>query len=319
VIPIGRDLENKKISKIIFYCNEGIAKFSKATIITPIKGSGIFFEPKNEITKARDAKIKIDKIEIKRDRNDNLDDIVKGISLNIKKKSKIPISIKIEPDIEKAIDKIKKFVIAYNGYLDYTMEITKAGITSKLGDYKKIKNKSGLFLGDMTILRLENTLKTAIGEAYPSMAKDPVRILSQVGISTGALNSSWNTIKEGKLIIDEEKLRKSIMNNPEGIKQFFGCDTDGDNREDNGLAFRINNILTPYILTGNSIITSKIALEENSIKMTDDRIGRLQDHLKKYEDKLRRKFAAMEKSISGANVQKNWMKSNLKGMQKQDN
>lgn len=312
-MPVGIDFSGKIISKIVFYCNDGIATFSDVRIITPLKGYGIL-EPKNIITKANDAKLKVDGIEVVRDKNNNLDDVLKGVTLNIRNTSKIPVSLTIEPDIEKAVDKIKKFVQLYNEYLDYNKQLTKASKTTKPGEYNKVKYTSGPFVGDMTISRLENSLKTVIGEAYHSMADKPIRIFPQIGVSTGAINADWESIKEGKLLIDEEMLKKVIMDNPEGILEFFGSDTDGDDRIDNGLGYRLVYTVKPYIQTGKNIIVAKIDMEDNAIKSSEDRIERQKEHLKKYEDKLRRKFTAMEKAVSGAKSQGNWMKSQMKGM-----
>ncbi|MDY6933253.1 MAG: flagellar filament capping protein FliD [Spirochaetota bacterium] len=313
LIPIGKEFAGRSISKVIFYCNEGEVRFSNVKIITPLKGIGIL-EPKNVITEAKDAKLKIDGIEIVRDKNNNLDDVIKGASLNLRNKSREPVTLTIEPDIEKAIEKIKKFVKDYNDYLDYNRTLTKAEMTNKLGEYKKIKYKSGLFIGDMTIARIENALKTATSGAYPSMSDKPIKILPQIGISTGAINAEWETIKEGKLIIDEVKVYDNIRDNPDGVGEFFGSDTDGDNRIDHGFGFRVENILKPYIRAGKNIILAKIDLEDISIKRTEERIERHQVHLREYENKLRRKFSAMEKSISGAKMQQNWMKMQMKGM-----
>jgi len=312
-VSLGKDFAGKDISKVIFYCNEGECIFSNAKIITPLKGKGILI-PKNLITKASDAKLKVDGIEIVRNRNNNLDDVVKGVSIDLRKKSKDPISVTIEPDIEKAIMVIKKFVEEYNKYLDYNRELTKAEKVDKPGEFKKAQFRSGLFVGDMTIARIENALKTAASGAYPNIADKPIKILPQIGISTGAINAEWESIKEGKLVIDEDKLYNIILDNPEGVKEFFGSDSDGDNRIDNGFAYRIENILKPYVRSGKNIIAAKIDLELNAIKRADDRIVRHQEHLKKYEDKLRRKFATMEKAISGAKMQGNWMKTQMKGL-----
>lgn len=314
VIPFGSDFEGKKISKIIFYCNEGSVEYSNIEIITPVKGTGLF-EPKNEIKKASDAKIKVDGVEVVRDSNDNLNDIIKGLSLSLRGASKTPVRLTIESDTEKAAGKIKKFIKAYNDYLDYNKEITKVAKVEKPGDYEKSRYQNGPFVGDMTILNLENSLKKAVGDAYPNRAEDPIRILVQCGISTGEINAAWESIKEGKLFVDDTKLQNIIINNPVGIKEFFGSDTDGDNRTDNGLAYRISYLLKPYLMSGKNIIVSKIDLENESIKQADDKIERHQEHLKKYEAKLREKFAAMEKSISGAKAQGNWMKSQMDGLQ----
>lgn len=309
VLPIGIDFDGKSVSKIIFYCNEGSAKYADANITTPVKGTGIL-EPKTIIKAASDAKIDLDGVELLRDKNDNLNDVIKGVNLNLKRSSNDPVTLTIEPDIDKSIDKIKKFVKAYNDYLDLNTKLTKTTRITKPDNFTKSKDEIGLFVGDMTILRLENSLKTAIGESYPSRVENPIKILVQTGISTGTINAEWESIKAGKLVVDEEKLRRTIDSNPEGISEFFGSDTDGDTRVDNGMAYRMEMLLRPYLMSGKNIIAAKTEEENENIKNTDNRISRHKEHLKKYEDKLRVKFAAMEKSISGAKNQQNWMKNN---------
>ncbi len=75
-------------------------------------------------------------------------------------------------------------------------------------------------------------------------------MLYQIGVSTGEINAKWETIREGKLIIDEAKLVEVLSENPEGVQDFFGSDNDGDNRIDNGLAFKMESILDPYVSAG---------------------------------------------------------------------
>jgi flagellar hook-associated protein 2 len=317
ILPIGNDFEGKTVSKIIFYCNDGTANFSAGNILTPIKGTGVL-EPKNVVKNAADAKLELDGVEIVRDKNNNLNDVIKGVDLTLKRVSNDPVTLTIEPDIEKSVDKIKKFVKAYNDYLDLNVKLTKTANIVKPDNFSKSKNDIGLFSGDMTILRLENSLKTAVGEAYPSRSENPIKILVQTGISTGAINAEWQAIKEGKLVVDEDKLKNTIENNPGGITEFFGSDTDGDNRIDNGLAYRIETYLRPYLMSGKSVLAAKVDVETEAIKSTDDRIDRHKDHLKKYEEKLRTKFASMEKSVNESKSQGNWMKMNM-GIDDSDN
>jgi flagellar hook-associated protein 2 len=316
VLPIGNDFNEKTVSKIIFYCNDGSVKFSAANISTPIKGTGDL-EPKNVVKNAGDAKIELDGVEIVRDKNNNLNDVIKGVDLNLKRSSSEPVTLKIEPDIDKAIDNIKKFVKAYNDYLDLNTKLTKTATITKPDNFAKSKSDIGLFAGDMTILRLENSLRTAVGEAYPSRSENPIKILVQTGISTGAINAEWQTIKEGKLIIDENKLKSTIENNAEGITEFFGSDTDGDNRIDNGLAYKVETNLRPYLTSGKSVLAAKVDLENEAIKSSDNRIDRHKEHLKKYEENLRSKFASMEKSVNESKSQGNWLKMNM-GIQDSD-
>lgn len=312
-IPIGKDFQSKKISKIIFYSNTGTVEFYDTHIITPQKGTGQY-EPKNLIAKATNALLKLDGIDIIRDRNEGITDIMKGVTLGLKRSSTSPVTITIESDEDNAIDKIKKFIEHYNTYLDFTKELTVADRTAQPKDYRTKGSKSGLFVGDMTILRLENSVKQTVTAAYPSKADTPVKVITQIGISTGALNAAWDTIKEGKLVLDESKLREVIAANPDGVSEFFGSDTDGDGRTDNGLGYQMVQVLRPYTMTGNNIIKAKINYEDTTIERTEERIEKHEEHVARYEDKLRRKFATMEQSISGAKAQGNWLNQQIKGM-----
>ncbi len=312
-IPIWKDFAGKTISKIIFFCNEGSAEFSDAKLVTPEKSKKGLYKAKNVITKAQNAKFKIDGIEVTREKNNGINDAIKGVTLNLKGTSKRPVELKVEPDIDKSIDKIKKFVEAYNKYIDFHKDLIKAEKVSKPMGRGGKKPKRGIFIGDMTIIRLENSLKRTIGAAYPNRADKQIKLLSDIGVSTGEINAAWGTIKDGKLVIDESKLRNTIIENPEGVKMFFGSDNDGDNRIDSGLAYSVVQTLKPYVSFGKNIISTKIDLENSSIKMADERIEKHEMHLKVYEEKLKRKFAKMEQAISGAKNQRNWMKNYFGG------
>lgn len=312
-IPIGADFAGENVTKVIFYCNEGKVQFANTKISTPIKTKGLL-EPKNVIAKAKDAKFKIDGVEVSREKNDNITDVMKGVTLNLKGANpKKTVNLKVDHDFDKAKKKINEFLENYNNYVKFHTELTKAAITKKAGDYKEAKSQHGIFVGDMTLMRLRNSLATAVGSAYPSRADKPIKLLSDAGISTGKVNASWEDIKKGHLQLEEEKLIDKIKKNPEGLKDLFGADTDGDNRVDSGFGFRMNFLIKPYIKSGKNIIASKIELQDDSIKRSNERIVKLERHVDAYEKKLKKKFANMEKVMSGAKAQRNWMNQQQKG------
>ena len=312
-IPLGERFEGKLIERVIFYSNTGEVAFKDAAFVTPLDETKEL-KPKNIVSDAANAKLKVNDIELVRESNEGINDVIPGVTLSLLSADPDnPVEISIDNDIDKAVDKIKKFVEAYNKYLDYNKQLTKAGMTDRKDSYKKVKRENGPFVGDMTIIQLENSLKQTVSSAYPSRAEEPIRLLSQVGLSTGDLNASWETIKEGKLVLDESKLRSAIMENPQGVEMLFGSDTDGDNRIDNGFGYTMENKLKPYIMPGKSIIAAKINLQDESLERADERIEKLEMHLKNYEEKLRRKFANMEMSISGSKAQSNWMKNQSGG------
>ncbi|MBN2159333.1 MAG: flagellar filament capping protein FliD [Spirochaetes bacterium] len=312
-IPVGKDFSAGTISKIIIYCNRGAMEVSRFRITTPAAKKD--WPPlKNVIALPRDAKISVDGIEITRDRNDNLNDIIKGVTLSLKRPTQGEIDLSVENDTEASIEKIKKFVDAYNKYLDYQREATKAAIAKKPGEYKDGLSEKGLFVGDTTLMRLESALRMTVTDAYPGGGEKPIKMLSQIGVTTGAINAEWESIKAGKLVIDEAELKKAIIENPDGVSSFFGTDTDGDNRTDNGMAFKVIYVLKPYVSPGKNILSAKIELEDNSIKLADESIRQKEDHLKKYEDKLRRKFSQMEQAITQTNSQRQWMRQQFEGI-----
>jgi flagellar capping protein FliD len=165
----------------------------------------------------------------------------------------------------------------------------------------------------MTLVRLENSIKTTVTNAYPSREEKPIRMFSQMGVSTGRTNASWDSIKDGKLVIDEDVLRQTILENPEGVRSFFGSDTAGDNRINDGMAYTLVRTLDPYISPGKNIIATKIDLENESIKMANEKIKKHESYLKGYEERLRKRFTTMEKSISGSKAQQDWMNNQMKG------
>jgi flagellar hook-associated protein 2 len=311
-IPIGKDFNGKQISKIIFYNNDGETVFSDPTISTPVKTKNEFGS-KNTVTEASNAKLKVDGVEMERDKNEGITDAIKGLTLNLKRKSDNPVELRISENIEKPILQIKAFVDSYNNYIDLNRSLTKSVKVDKPGEAAKL-DESGVFVGDMTLVRLENSIKTTVGGAYTSREEKPVKLFSQMGVSTGKINSTWDSIKEGKLVIDEDLLRQIILENPEGVRSFFGADTTGENRINDGMAYMLVRILDPYISSGKNIIVTKIDLEDESIKMANEKIKKHEAYLKAYEERLRKKFTTMEKSISGAKAQQDWMNNQMKGM-----
>jgi flagellar hook-associated protein 2 len=312
-IPLGANFAGKKITRVIFYSNKDTVVFKDASISTPIEGQELL-NPKNVISAASNAKLKIDDIEIERAQNEGINDVIQGVSLNLQAADPdTRVELTINQDIDGSVEKIKEFVKQYNEYIEYNKELTKAGQTDKAGDFDEAKRNNGLFVGDMTIIRIENSLKRTVSTAYPSTADKPVKLLSEIGVSTGKLNASWAEIQEGKLTIDEDKLREKLSENPDGVKDLFGSDTDGDNRIDDGFAYTFENILKPYTQPGKNIIASKIDLQEDSIDQLEDQISRKQDHLETYEEKLRQKFTNMERTMSGSKAQQQWMQSQMGG------
>lgn len=311
-IPVGKKIEGKKPVSVVFYCNEGTAVFNDVKFKTPVDIEDAA-EIKNTISEAGSAEVEVDGIPVKRDDNNELTDVIEGVSLDLKRSSDEIVTINIDHDEGKAVDKIRDFVESYNTYIDKHQSLVKAEISDnpegihRQGQNKDRGSQGGLFVGDTTLLRLESSVQTTISDSYTSRAERPVRLLTELGVSFGELNADWQSIKDGRLSIDERRLTGILEENPEGVEMFFGADTTGDGRTDSGMAYTLVEILDQYVSPGQNIISAKIELKDSTIDDANDRIEKEYRHLEALEERLRAKYGEMERSIMESQQQQQRM------------
>ncbi|MBE7413137.1 MAG: flagellar filament capping protein FliD [Leptospiraceae bacterium] len=326
-LAIPSSIKNRDIIKVIFsnYSSEDIV-FQKISIVTPpeIKGA----VPATIITEAKDAKLKLDGIEITRDKNEEIKDILEGVSLSIHKKTEKPIIVDIDVDAEKGINMLKEFVAAHNDLVKYSRDVTAVNRDGKISDSKQSndrdpnfdissgfwdnKNKSGILSGDNAVLRMLSGMRTITSASYPSSFESGYRVLSDIGLSTGAVGSSWKQIQEGLLQVDEETLKRALSDNPEAVRELFASDNNGDSRMDNGLGVQLLEHLKPYTQYTSGLLSTKIKLAEDLIAENNKKIKNYDSHLNGFEQKLKAKFMYMEQGMGKNKAIGAYLNNNLK-------
>ena len=154
--------------------------------------------------------------------------------VNYSLQSEGTVTINVESDVDSMFDKIKEFVDNYNELIDELNGLLKEkhyrdfqpltreekdAMTEKEIELWEEKAKSGLLRNDETITRILQTMRDGLyGSVYDcwehgmgGTKKDGFYHTTQIGIATGNYQSG------GKLEINEEKLRKAIIENPEGV------------------------------------------------------------------------------------------------------
>ncbi|MCK5736227.1 MAG: flagellar filament capping protein FliD, partial [Spirochaetaceae bacterium] len=261
-------------------------------------------EPSNPVGTAGDALIEFRGIEARRPTN-SIDDLVDGLTINLKRPSSEPVDLTITPDVETAKDGIIKFVYNYNQLLTKILVLTSEdpGLIDELeyltdDERKELEDQMGSLRGDISLNQMKNRLKTIVSNPYPTREGADLSLLAQIGVSTnassgnsgGALNFSK---LRGYLEIDEEKLDSLMEKNIGAVKDLFGKDTSGDLVINSGVAQAIDQYLTPYTQTG-GFVSNRISRIDGQIDSTEDDISDYEKHLEDYEADLKRQYGTME-------------------------
>lgn len=229
------------------------------------------------------------------------------------------VTLSVDSDIDSIVDKIKSFVEVYNS----VMEKISTKLTEKryrdfepLTDEQKReleesdiklweeKARSGLLRGDTLLNSLYSNIRIAASSAIEGEGK--YRTLSSIGITT----LSW--YDQGKLYIDENKLRTALTEDFDGVIKLFTATQDNDGID--GIASRLYNVVN----NGMKSITSQAGSAGSAVDQSflgrqiddlNDRIDRMEDYLTRVEERYWAQFTAMESALQQMQSQSNWLAS----------
>lgn len=158
-----------------------------------------------------DATITIDGVEIKTSSN-VIDDVIPGVTLNLKKASSdTTVTLNLVRDYDSIVDKIKKFIEAYNDVMD--------AINAQLKYNEEKKEPGGPLFGDGTLRMIKSNL-TGIVLNRVSGLPDSFSTLGLIGINIGT---------DSKLTIDDETLRDYLESNFDDVRKLFVVDWSSTN------------------------------------------------------------------------------------------
>ena len=284
------------------------------------------YEAVHAISQAGDAVIKYEGITITRPQND-IDDVVPGVTLHVNDKTERTATISIKPDTESAKDALIQFVGKYNQTVAEIniLSQNKPEIIQELDyltsdekeDYQK---KLGLFFNDFSLSNAKGSMQKIISTQYKYSENAEITMLNQIGISTNATNySGYNPGKmRGYLEIDEKKLDENLKNNLEDLKKIFGYDSDGDLIVDSGIGYLMDKQLTSYVQTG-GILANKDSILNRQIDSTQKKITKLERQLDDKEAELRAKYSQMEGALNSLERQQEGISNFTKQNQRNNN
>jgi len=229
-------------------------------------------------------------------------------------------TLSVRNDTEATFDKIMEFVDKYNEVVeamngsqreekhrDYKplTEEQKKEMSEKEIELWEEKAKSGLLRGESTIT---NGLYSMRNSWYSTVKTDgDIQSLTQIGIKT-----SESYMDGGKLIVDEDKLRAALNDDPEGVQNLFSNSAKDQSR---GLVNRLEDSLTTTMdsIKGRAGNSTSPSLDNYTLgkqmKDLNKRISDFEDRLVKVESRYWNQFTAMEKAIQRMNQQSEYMMS----------
>lgn len=221
--------------------------------------------------------------------------------------------VTVSSDIDTSYDTIKKFVDKYNEaidkmnksqteqrYRDYhpLSEEEKSEMTDKQIELWEERAKSGILRGESSIRDSMYALRNSL-QGFVRNGGD-FSLLSEIGIKT-----SENYMDGGKLVIDEDKLKAALRDNPEGVHQLFAGE--------DGLIHRFEQALddSRARIERQAGKETTVALDNYTIgkriKELNERISDFEQRMVRVEQRYWNQFTAMEKAISQLNQQSSYL------------
>jgi len=229
-------------------------------------------------------------------------------------------------DTDKVFNAIKSMINDYNELVSLTNKVVKEkrnrDYTPLTDEQKKemteteIKNweekaKAGLLCGDSDIINLTNDLRFA----FLNSRSDGVSF-SDIGIT---VSTEWSD--NGKINLDESKLKAALQENPDNVKSLFIDSAEGNKLTTGGVMTRMKAITDKYAATTGShkgVLVEKAGSEKSPSSLLKnkllDQMNDIDKTVKKLETKLstertryQKQFTALEQLVQQMNTQSGWL------------
>lgn len=290
--------------------------------INALFGTSVYtYDPKMtaQITAGQNAKLTVDGVTMERNTNTfELDGITMELT-GTTGSGDPPISLTASRDTDKIIDSLKSFAEDYNTLIEelngYVAEEATYKKYAPLTDAQKKemsdrevelweeKSKKGLLHNDSNVSSLLSDLRMVL---YSSV-EDAGLALYDIGIET---SDSWRD--NGKLVIDEDKLKSMVAANADNIRKLF---TD----KEQGVAVKLQQAIKDaanvssgspgsmvrYAGTKEVLITSNTIYDE--MKRISETLSKLNTKYELERTRYWKQFNAMEQAISNMNSQSSWL------------
>lgn len=245
---------------------------------------------------------------------------VNGFEFTLKAANNTDINFSTKPDTDAVFDNIVKFIDDYNKLVDELNSLVrekpnrdfkplsaeeKEAMSDKEIELWEEKAKSGLLRNDSAISGMITKMRSALMGSVKDQGS-----LKDIGIATPGGQYAWQ--QDGKLVVDEKKLKEAINADPDKVQKMFAqtgaATTPGSTTGEQGFAVRLRTIAESsykdiYKRAGDADSTEASFTLGRNLKSMNEQMDKFQDRLKMVEARYWKQFTAMENAIQRANAQ----------------
>ena len=242
---------------------------------------------------------------------------INGVTFSLKENMAAGESanISVANDTDQTFNAVKDYITKYNEliekingkigeplYRDYKplSDDERESLSEKQIEQWEEKAKSGMLRNDSILSSGLGKMRSALYETVQGL-DGAYSQLAQIGITT-----SSNYREKGKLIIDDDKLKAAIAEDPNSVMQLFT--SNGNEGSGLGIARKLRDAARSTISSiearaGNAARTPQQFTIGRELLNVDQRISAFERRMQTVEDRYWRQFTAMEKAIGQANQQ----------------
>jgi flagellar hook-associated protein 2 len=259
-----------------------------------ISGAGVGTQ--TERVAGQNAKVTINNQLYERQGN-TITDALPGLSITLKGKTSGTNTVGVTvgapgADKDKIVAKLKAFVTAYND----VVTTTRAGLGEKpIVNAKTTADvQKGTLFGDSGLSTMLSQFRTTLSSAVPGLSG--VTSMGDIGVTTGAASATINQDSlDGKLTLDEDKLRAALDTNPQGVRALLGGVASTK-----GFSQALGSILATY-QGGGGLIQSRITSASSDLSGLATKLINFDARMDSKQALLQKQFTAMEQALSQSN------------------
>jgi len=212
------------------------------------------------------------------------EDQVSGLNFTVKSISDDPVTVTVEDDPDAVIGAINRFADQYNKLVDNINEVTFFNAES---------NEVGLLFGSTETLRIQSSFGRLLSGSFTGSGFGSIRSLGQIGVRLG---------ENGKLNVDEGKLREALTEDRAGFESLF-INIDSNTDENRGFVGQLDRLADRLAGAENSMLIGKTQTLTTQLERNNDRVESLNERLASERERLLKQYYAMEEAI--AKIQSN--------------